>query len=205
MNVLNELTHNVIIRWNKLISSLLVQQNYHKCQAINLGNFTQCNKLTTTRYCYNHYRIYKEYCRLYHIYHLRKKYSNVPVSTIAKVEHELRNNFEIQFNLQTDEGHSKWKQFLRNQFEDKKEGVWNNNNNCLDTKTINDKFDYLNLFYDENRYRYSWCSNDSWCFNDYNTTVEFQPVSKSDINLFYFQNIYNTIGNEISLSRIPYI
>lgn len=128
-----------------LYNKCSTNQKFQQCKVRCVITGKQCANYTRFKYCKLHYKIYKEYCHLYHLYNRRDSYSTVPIHVLARVEYELRQNFEYMFNIECDYGHEKWKKFLKSKFEivEKRRTVeyFQIDYDNLDLK----RFDYLNL------------------------------------------------------------
>ncbi|CCU56244.1 unknown similar to AMEV022 [Mythimna separata entomopoxvirus 'L'] len=102
------------IKW-KYIKFLekIKPKNINKCIAIVYDR--KCNELTKYKYCYNHYKIMKEYCNLYHYWNNRYKYQDVELYNLIDTEIKMRKQYEYIFNLYLDYNHNKWIKFLEYQ------------------------------------------------------------------------------------------
>lgn len=86
----------------------------YRCKAICIANTKQCQKSTEHIYCRAHEIIYREYHRMYHLYDNRAilLQAGMRMIDILEIELNLRKRFMIMFQLQLDEGHRLWNEFL---------------------------------------------------------------------------------------------
>lgn len=85
-----------------------------RCTAICHMNKQQCPKYSEFKYCDDHHRIRREFCRLYHLFYYRRKYHQLGVALkdIYEVEIRLRQLYQIMFQLPPEENHILWTDYL---------------------------------------------------------------------------------------------
>lgn len=114
MRVISNAIHqpiNYCIKWLQRIRP----KRLYQCTAVCPANTTRCRKTTDHIYCQAHESIYREYHRLYHLYDNRSTFlqAGMRMVDILETELQLRERFNIQFQLPLDEGHRTWNEFLR--------------------------------------------------------------------------------------------
>lgn len=71
-----------------------------------------CNKMTKWGYCSEHWKLWREYCRAYHITN-NKNYYRASKEVLAYVELEQLTKFRIILRKRSDGPHRRWKKGLR--------------------------------------------------------------------------------------------
>lgn len=109
VNTLRNLTINTLEGCTRYLNYIIPTRRF-PCKAICTITGTQCKYYTKHTFCKDHHKIFREFCRLYHIFHKRAEFlaEGMQMTDIIETEIHLRQQFQLMFQLDPDIGHQQW-------------------------------------------------------------------------------------------------
>lgn len=211
--------NNAARRWNHCVERLKIKEIVlYQCEASCLISGNRCKKLSKFRYCKNHHKILKQFCKTYHLVGLadNPKYSGISLETLALVEYIMRMKYKLMFNIEDDYGHLKWARYLKTliskhdlkyikQFEiysNKNNSSYNIINNLDKTNLDKRNLEYLDLEETNNLKTNNLKKNSNL---DYRYYPSFKKATKFDMLNDYFYTNYTVFSYRDFLKKIEYL